>query len=122
MLLSETWRPDRQERWFTNEGHMFCGSSGTEGRKRVAILVHSRWTKAVKAFHAVGDRICAIDVKIAGYGLRFISVYFPHAGYADEDVEGLYAQLDTVIEGARRMHRSCIIVGDWNAVVGPWAK
>ena len=120
VVLSETWRPDRQERWFTKEGHMFCGSSGTEGKRGVAILMHCRWKSCFKSFHAISDRICAVDVKIAGCQLRIISTYFPHAGYADEEVEGTYAQLDTAIKEARRMHRTCIILGDWNAVVGPW--
>ena len=48
-----------------------------------------------------------------------MSVYFPHGGDDDGDVEGLYSEIDKTIEGARRQNRTCILLGDWNAVVGP---
>ena len=118
VFLSETWRSERQERWKTEEGHIFCGSGGTEGSKGVALLLHRKWTRGFKAFAAISDRLCTVDRKIAGHLCRLISVYFPHGGQDDEAVEGLYSELDKAIDGARRQNRTCIVVGDWNAVVG----
>ena len=118
IFLNETWRAERQEKWKTHEGHLFCGSGGTPGSRGVAILMNKRLTSGFKAFNAVSERLCFIDCKIFGFAVRLISVYFPHGGYEDEVVEGLYYEMDKVVEGARRQHRICMILGDWNAVVG----
>ena len=122
LFLSETWREQQQERWKTKDGHIFCGSGGNSGSKGVAIILHRRWSKGFKAFYAISDRVCAVDCKISGQLCRLISVYFPHGGYDDEAVEGMYADVDKVIRGARRQKRTCILLGDWNAVVGPWQE
>ena len=119
VFLNETWRAPRQERWKTQSGHLFCGSGGTTGSRGVAIMMNKRLTSGFKAFRAVSDRLCFVDCRISGYLFRLISVYFPHGGYEDEAVEGLYSDIDKVVEGARRQHRTCMILGDWNAVLGP---
>ena len=118
MLLNETWRAKERERWKTKNGHMFCGAGGSEGSNGVAILIHKRWTAGFKAFQAINDRLCIVDCKISGYPCRLISVYFPHAGYEDEEVEGLYFDINTAIDAARRQKRTRIVMGDWHAVLG----
>ena len=40
LILSETWREKKQERWRSRNGHMFCGAGGTRGERGVAILLH----------------------------------------------------------------------------------
>ena len=119
VLLNETWRSQAQERWTTDEGHMFCGASGEEQCRGVAILVNRRWVRGYKAFLRVSDRLCAVDIKIDGRTFRFISAYFPHGGYEDEEVEAMYSNLDGLINAARRKRWTCVVFGDWNAVVGP---
>ena len=119
VLLNETWRSQKQERWTTKEGHMFCGSGGTEGSRGVAVMLNRRWTKGFKAVHNISDRICAVDVKIHGQVVRFISAYFPHGGYADEEVEAMYSNMDGLVDAARKRNWACVIFGDWNAVLGP---
>ena len=96
VCLSETWRSERQERWKTEEGHIFCGSGGAEGSKGVAILLHRKWSQGFKAFTAISNRLCTMDCKIEGHRCRLISVYFPHGGQEDESVEGLYSMLDAL--------------------------
>ena len=44
----------------------------------------------------------------------------PHGGHDDADVEGVCTQLDDLISERKRTNRFCILVGDWNAVVGSW--
>ena len=44
LALSETWREKKQERWITEDGHLFCGAGGKKGEQGVAILIHGRWT------------------------------------------------------------------------------
>ena len=112
VLLSETWRAKTRERWLTEDGHMFCGAGGMKGERGTAILLHRRWTKSFSAFHAVSERVCAIDVGIGGRCLRFIAVYMPHGGYDDADVEGAYLQLDGLLCTVGRLKRTCILVGD----------
>ena len=59
-----------------------------------------------------------MDVDVLGQRFRFISVYMPHGGYDDEDVEGVYSQLDELLRGAKNKYRVSILMVDWNAVVG----
>ena len=40
VLLTETWRDKRQERWRNEDGHMFCGSGGLRGQSGTGILLH----------------------------------------------------------------------------------
>ena len=107
VLLSETWRE-----------HMFCGSGGSKGSSGVGILLHRRWSKGFKAFHAVCSRVCAIDVCIQGCAIRFISVYMPHGGCDDAEVEGTYWKIEHLLSSARKTNLTCVLLGDWNAVVG----
>ena len=97
VLLSETWREKKQERWQTEDGHMFCGAGGKKGEKGTAILLHRRWARGFRAFHAVSERCCAMDANIEGRKLRLIAAYMPHCGYDDEDVEGAYLQLSGLV-------------------------
>ena len=75
VLLSETWRPSLSERWHTEEGHMFCGSGGSDGKNGVAIMIHRRWRSKFKAFHAISDCLCAVDVDIPDEKIRFIHLF-----------------------------------------------
>ena len=43
--------------------------------------------------------------------MRFIAVYMPHGGNGDADVEGVYMHISA-------LRRACVLLGDWNAVVG----
>ena len=119
LLLSETWRERKQERWRTEDGHMFCGAGGKKGERGIGILLNRRWVKNFRAFHAVSERMCSLDVGIGGRKIRFVAVYMPHGGYDDADVEGTYVELDGLVSRAGDDSRKCILVGDWNAVVGP---
>lgn len=74
--------------------------------------------KYFKASHAVNSRLGAIDVDIGACRLRFIAVYMPHGGCDDEEVEGNYVQLGGLVSGSTARNRKCIVVGDWNAVLG----
>ena len=118
LLLSETWREKKQERSRSRDGHLFCGSGGKKGEQGVAIVLNKRWAHGFRAFRAVSTRVCAIDVDIGIHKVRFVSIYMPHGGYDDDDVEEVYSQLDRLITSAEDSNRQCVLMGDWNAVVG----
>lgn len=118
LALNETWREKQRERWITEDGHLFCGAGGKKGEQGVAIMIHRRWTGGFRALHAVNERVMAVDIDIGGNHLRLISIYMPHGGCDDEEVEGVYTKLDSIVCGARRINRVCVLLGDWNAVVG----
>eukprot|EP00973_Karenia_brevis_P049144 6815856-Karenia_brevis.AAC.1 len=43
LVLTETWRKDKQEIFETKHGHTWCGSGGTRGQNGVGFLVNGRW-------------------------------------------------------------------------------
>lgn len=118
MMLSETWRKTKEEVWRSSAGHLFLGAGCPDGRRGVAIVVHARHAKGFRAFHAVNERVCAVDIDVQGIKLRIISVYMPDCSYDDAVVEATYAQLDALCRRSRQLQRRIIIAGDWNAVVG----
>ena len=118
VLLSETWREASHERWRTEEGHLFLGSGGKKGEKGVGVIVNRKWTQGLQKFRSVNERICYIDINIMSRRFKFIAVYMPHGGCDDDDVDGTYVLLDDVVTQSRREQRTCILVGDFNAVVG----
>ena len=119
VFLNETWREEAQERWRTTEGHMFFGSGGKKGEKGTGLVLHRRWTHGFRKFRAISERICCVDVNIAGQRFRFISVYMPHAGCDDTEVDSVYTHLSELVSQGERNHRKCVVNGDFNAVVGP---
>ena len=84
----------------------------------MAIILHKRWVKAFRAFHATSERVCALDLDIHRKRFRFLLVYMPTAWHQDPLVEGAYHSLSGLCTGARRLKRSLMVFGDFNAVVG----
>ena len=82
VLLNETWRPSKEEIWTTSR-HLFLASGGTRGSNGVAVLLHRRWVKGFRAFHAISERLCALDVDIQKKRFRFIVVYMPTSWHQD---------------------------------------
>ena len=118
LFLSETWRTEKEEIWFTEKGHLFLGSGWKQGHRGVAIMIHCRHTKGFKQFQAVSERLCAAAVTIFGYRLRLISPYMPDSTYDDADVEAMYMQMTRLCDNAKHGRMHVIIGGDMNAVVG----
>jgi exonuclease III len=118
VLLNETWRAKKDEVWKTAGGHLFLGAGGTIGQRGVAIILHRRLASRFKAFHAISERLCAVDVDIEGARCRFICVYMPHGDYDDIFVDVVYNQLEALCEGKAGILRNLFIGGDWNAVAG----
>ena len=62
VLLNETWREKKEELWSTPSGHLFCGAGGTIGERGVGIILHKNIARGFRAFHAMTERLCAVDV------------------------------------------------------------
>ena len=109
--------------YFTIEGeHVFCGSGGEEGGKCVAILVNTRWASKICMFARVSERLAYLDIKLVGAIFRIFSTCFPHYGYLDSHVQGLYTSMSANMSGASRGKRQNIICGDFNAETGSWTE
>ena len=100
-FLNETWRTEQEELWRTEQDHIFGASGHESGRRGVGILLHKRWREHLIAFKPVSERICYLDVKIAGVRYRFVSVYFPDSTYSDMEVQKVYDELSEIVEDAR---------------------
>ena len=70
------------------------------------------------SFRAVTNRLAFIDVKAAGRSARLIAVYMPDSSHPECEVEEVYAQLDAILEDARRRGIAPVVAGDLNAEVG----
>ena len=94
LLITETWRKEKEEIWKTPDGHMFLGSGWQGGHRGVAILLHRRLAKGFKGFYPTSERACAVDVDIQGAKVRLIAAYMPDCSDDDADIEAAYCQLD----------------------------
>ena len=118
LFLSETWRTEKEEIWFTEKGHLFLGSGWKRGHRGVAIMIHRRHTWGSKQFQAVNERLCAVDVTISGFRLRLMSPYMPDSTYDDAEAEAMYMQISRLCGKAKNSQMHVIIGGDMNAVIG----
>ena len=64
LLISETWRPEKEEFWSFKEGHVFIGSGGQNRSQGVAIIVHERWADNIKSTKAHNSRILTALLEI----------------------------------------------------------
>ena len=81
-------------------------------------MINSKCKARFHAFHSVSERICAADVDMGRRRFRFVCAYFPHGGYPDAAVEELYSQLTSLCNKGKKLKRTVVVCGDWNAVVG----
>ena len=63
LLLSETWREEREEHFRTELGHHFVASGGTRGEKGVAILIIKRWSSKIGKIQSISERLIAVDIE-----------------------------------------------------------
>jgi hypothetical protein len=117
VLLNETWRPLKEEIW-TSSGHLFLGAGGTAHSAGVAIILNKRWVQGFQGFKRTSERLCSLDLKVAGRMLRFIVPYMPTTWHSDALVEGMYSELSKICEEAKARGRVVTVGGDFNAVVG----
>ena len=117
LAISETWRKERLETWETTHGHIWFGSGGVEERAGVGFLLHNRWRDF--EFAPISCRLATLDLKLTKtFQVRMFSVYMPHGGLPDDEVDTMYSMMDSALERSRRNGHHIILAGDFNAEVG----
>ena len=116
--INETMRTTESEIWATQGGHMFMGAGHDLPTRGVGFLVHKKWSSALQQFKRVNERLAYIDIRSKKMRMRFVTAYFPHSGYADEDVQKLYDELGE-IQRESKSRKMCFMIGaDCNAQTG----
>ena len=91
--------------------------SGKFTNKRgVAILLNRRWKNKTNWIQCVCERVVAMSISVNSQPIILTSVYMPHSGYPDHQVEKTYKTILTTFEKDKSMK---IIGGDFNAELGP---
>ena len=116
--LNETMRTSKTEHWIAQGGHRFMGSGHDLPTRGVGFLVHKKWSSSIKQFRRISERLAFIDIHCRHFKMRFVTAYFPHSGYADEDVQKLYDELSQLQWEAKQRKMVFIIGADCNAEVG----
>ena len=118
-LVSETWRPEKEEIWEADdEGYTFWGSGGSKGFKGVAIIIQKSCKFELIGFSAINSRLCFADIKVRRQCFRFIAAYFPHTGLSEIERLNMYNLLSEIESEAEKNGYKVIIGGDFNAEVG----
>ena len=77
--------------------------------------MNSRWRNKINWVECVSERVIAASISVSRHPRTLISVYMPHSGYLDHQVEKTYDAIRRVIGTGRNMK---IIGGDLNAEWG----
>ena len=115
ILISETWRQSK-EVWETQQGHLMVESRKFTNKHGVAILLNIRWKSKINWVQFECERVVAMSISVNKQPIILASVYMPHSGYPDHQVEKTYTTILTTIEKDQSMK---IIGGDFNAELGP---
>ena len=119
LLICETWRGERDERFITKRGHhiFFSGGANHQG---VGIFTSAHFASQIShiSFHAYSDRICSLHFSMAFTRLRMFNCYFPTAWDADGAVEQMYDVLNLLVDACVEAGDIPIVGGDFNACIG----
>ena len=115
ILISETWRQGK-EIWETQHGHIVVESGKFTNKHGVAILLNRRWRNQINWVQCACERVVAMSISVNKQPITLMSVYMPHNGYPDHQVEKKYKTILTTIDQDKSMK---IIGGDFDAELGP---
>ena len=86
ILISETWRQGK-EVWETQQGHIVVKSGKFANKHGVAILLNRRWKNQINWVPCACERVVAASISVNKQPIILVSVYMPHRGYPDHQVE-----------------------------------
>ena len=83
----------------------------------VGFLVHKDIAKNVMEFKGASERTAMLIVKLnSKYSVKIIQVYAPTSAYSDEVVEGMYEEINELMDQVTTQYT--IVMGDFNAKIG----
>ena len=115
ILVPETWRPNK-EMWESSHGPIVMKSGKFDNKHGVAIIVNGRWRQGINWFECISERVIAASISVNKQPITLISVYMPHIGYPDHQVQKTCEAIRSVVGTDRNMK---IIGGDFNVELGP---
>ena len=120
LLLTETWRSEREEFYKTNDGQNLFLSGSPLGHAGGGICVSKALSRDVLdvTFHAYSERLCALHLSFRHRKFQIFACYFPTSWAPDADVEGVYELLNLLLANCRQSGAIPIIGGDFNASIG----
>ena len=103
----------------TDEGHKIW-FSGDQSKHQygVAFIVRKELAKSIISCTPISSRIISIRICAKPHNLTIIQVYAPTSDHDDEEVETFYEEIEKVIKATPKKD-ILIIMGDWNAKIGP---
>ena len=81
-----------------NDGFRILYSKGEESQRGVSLLLCKKAAKAVKEMELTSDRM-VVRLRVDGVDLNVVVVYMSTSAHVDEEVEGIYEQIEDKIEG-----------------------
>ena len=87
------------------------------GKKAKEVMVDGETAKRMTKVIQHSDRLILVKIQAEPVDIVVIKVYMPTSDHEDEEVEGLYEELEELIEKEKGTDH-IIVLGDFNAVVG----
>ena len=117
--LSEVRRKGKGSLILSNTDHIVYYSGSDEQRHWVGFVVNKNIAHNVISFSGLSDRVAELIVRInKRYHLKCVEVYLPTITYPDEEIEKVYEEIDSIIISSKAHYKN-IVMGDFNAKVGP---
>ena len=113
ILVSETWRPAKEEFWETKRGHIIMCAGKIENKHGVAI-VNKKWKHKINWTDYISERAIATSITVNTQRITLMSVYMPRSGYADHHVEKAYNMIEKVIKSMKSKCRSSVATSTLN--------
>lgn len=104
----------------TPEGHLLVRGARdpTSLAGGVGFLIHNSFLKNVVSTEIIGPRLGIAVIRISKRRLLSVySVYAPTQAHSEDDIEDFYSDLEALLRSDKNKYK--IIVGDFNACVGP---
>ena len=123
LLVAETWRGEREEHFFTANGHRLFLSGGSAGRHGVGIVIGRSFYRRMSnvVFHAYSDRLCSLHFTLDHVSFQIFSCYMPTSWEPYHAVEQMYDLMALQLSNCERLGASAVVGGDFNAMLGdPW--
>ncbi|ETN74007.1 hypothetical protein NECAME_13271 [Necator americanus] len=119
MGLTETRRRHLLKTVYETGEELFLGACDSRGVGGVGVLINTSMAKNIDSFEQLTTRIGRPRMRRCGPtpALTTFVAYAPTSSYEEEEVEAFYMDLEKSYRGDHAFYK--VIVGDFNAKVGP---